>query len=102
MSAPTNLPKDDNLESPCAGSGQTPQTCTCHPDTDEHRAGCTHCQYIHDSKLPGSPDLIQQELIACLDALLDVAPFARDDYERELHLRCEEAIRKAKLSAVQR
>jgi hypothetical protein len=23
-----------------------------HPDTDEHRAGCTHCQYLHDSKLP--------------------------------------------------
>jgi hypothetical protein len=23
-----------------------------HPDTDDHRAGCTHCQYVYDSKLP--------------------------------------------------
>lgn len=22
-----------------------------HPDTDLHRAGCAHCQYVHDSKL---------------------------------------------------
>ena len=23
-----------------------------HPDTDEHRAGCTHCMYVHDKNLP--------------------------------------------------
>jgi rubredoxin len=26
-----------------------------HPDTDEHRAGCRHCQYVYDSKLPDAP-----------------------------------------------
>jgi hypothetical protein len=26
-----------------------------HPETDEHRAGCTHCQYVYDSKLPDAP-----------------------------------------------
>lgn len=23
-----------------------------HPDTDEHRADCTHCMYVHDKNLP--------------------------------------------------
>ena len=36
------------------------------------------------------------ELLECLDTLLDIAPFARDDNERELHLRCETVLRKAK------
>jgi hypothetical protein len=27
-----------------------------HPDTDLHRAGCTHCQYLYDSKK--LPDII--------------------------------------------
>jgi hypothetical protein len=36
------------------------------------------------------------ELLECLDALLDLAPFASDDKERELHLRCEAVLRKAK------
>lgn len=25
-----------------------------HPESDEHRAGCTHCQYVHDLKLPNA------------------------------------------------
>ena len=36
------------------------------------------------------------ELLECLDTLLDLAPFARNDNERELHLRCETVLRKAK------
>ena len=36
------------------------------------------------------------ELLECLDTLLDIAPFARDDNERQLHLRCETVLRKAK------
>jgi hypothetical protein len=36
------------------------------------------------------------DLLECLDTLLDLAPFASNDNERELHLRCESVIRKAK------
>jgi hypothetical protein len=43
------------------------------------------------------------ELLECLDTLLELAPFASNDNERDLHLRCEAVIRKAKgLPAVKR
>ena len=31
-----------------------------HPDTDEHRAGCTRCQYVYDSKLPDNADISER------------------------------------------
>jgi len=40
--------------------------------------------------------LLAKELTESLEALLDVSPFARDSKEREVHLRAEAALRKAR------
>lgn len=67
-------------------------------------------QGINDKGLPGPKNTIANyvenkyvpliaaapELLKALEALLDVAPFARDENERALHLRAEAVIRKAK------